>query len=353
MEIDDLIGILGARMGRDQPSDDQKPGAGEKSLGGPFEQPQKEVDAIGKFIQSMGQAGSTDCSTVYKASKTAAEITAVEFDSCYHGKVDRNGRSLEIKAPVMAPGADGVPKPIVERITTQGLTMDSRRLDVFVHALPAVRPIFFENGATKSAGTGAMVSSDGLMVTNHHVVDGSNGTVKVQILNQDGKVETRNASVVKLNPKQDLALLQVDRKEGETFASLPLSKRTDWREREPLVEMGNANGEGKISMAKSRYGKMLNQDEIPFSSQPPHVLLGRTMYELDATVPKGYSGGVVLSVPGSQRTSTGVERTGSSAIRGITTYSDLSQKAYVIPAARVQFMLDEYRKEQQTKATKK
>ena len=337
-------------MGRDQAADDQKPKAEEKTLGGPFEQPKKdeqpkETDAIGRFLQSMNQKSESDCNTLYKSNKLATDVTAVEFDSCYHGKTDRNGRSLELKTPVMQPGADGTPRPQVEKITTEGVTMDSRRLDVFVHALPAVRPVSFENGTNKAAGTAVMVSPDGLMVTNKHVIDGAKDTVKVQMLNPDGTLEMRNASIVKTNPKQDLALLQVERKPGETFAALPLSQRTDWREREPLVEMGNANGEGKISMAKTRFGKMVNQDEIPFDKQPADVLQGRTLYEIGGAVPKGYSGGVLLSVPGSARTADGVERLGTSAIRGITTYSNLSEKAYVVPAARVQFMLDEYKKE--------
>lgn len=240
-------------MAGDQANDDQKPKSDEKTLGGPFEEP-KEKSAISNFAQSMNTPGSVDCTSVYKSNKNAAELDAVTFDSCYHGKTDRNGRSLEIKTPVMQPGTDGTPRPKIEKLTTEGVTMDSRRLDVFVHALPAVRPVFFENGDVKSAGTAAMVANDGLMITNKHVVDGSNGTLKVKMLNSDGSEEVRNAHVVKVNAKQDLVLLQVERKPGETFAALPLSKRTDWRDREPLVEMGNANGEGKISMAKARYG---------------------------------------------------------------------------------------------------
>ncbi|MFX5336407.1 serine protease, partial [Acinetobacter baumannii] len=80
--------------------------------------------------------------------------------------------------------------------------------------------------------------------TNNHVVEGSGGTLKVKVLNKDGTEEERTAHVVKLVPTQDLALLQVDHKPGETFQALPLSKETSWRAREPLVEMGNANGEG-------------------------------------------------------------------------------------------------------------
>ena len=325
----------------------------EKSLGGPFEQPPAENRSIADIAGLVTSKNSPDCKAVYQSKKGADEVDAVTFDSCYHGKTNSKGKSLEMKVPVMQPGADGIPRPKIENITTEGITMDSRRLDVFVHALPAVRPVSFENGEVKAAGTAAMIAEDGLMITNKHVVDGSNGTLQVKLLLPDGSEETRNATVVKVNPKQDLALLQVDRKANETFPALPISKRTDWREREPLVEIGNANGEGKISMAKARYSSMLNQSEIPFQTQPGEVVQGRTMYSLSSVVPQGYSGGVVLSIPGSHRNATGVQRDGTSAIRGITDYSNLTNKAYIIPAARVQFMLDEYRKEQAAKSAKK
>lgn len=326
----------------------------ENHLGGPFDESNVNK-GIDDFVQQMHKPG-VDCNSVRRSGKDASQISAVEFDTCYYGQVDEKGRSRELKTPVMQPDTDGdatlQPKPKLEKLTTEGMTMDSRRLDVFVHALPAVRPVSFDNGKAKASGTAAMIAQDGIMVTNHHVVDGSNGTLQVKVLRPDGTEEVRNARVVKVNPKQDLALLQLDRRAGETFAALPLSKSTSWREREPLVEMGNANGEGKISMAKTRYARMLTQKDIPFDKQPPYVLPDRTVYELEATVPHGYSGGVVLSVPGSDKNDKGVTRVGTSAIRGITVYSNLDRKSYIIPAARVQFLLDEYRKEQTAKNQK-
>lgn len=329
----------------------------ERNLGGPFDESNvgKPLDTFVQQVHGPGTAN-VDCNSVRSSGKDASQLSVVEFDSCYYGQVDNRGRSRELKTPVMQPDTDGdstlQPRPRLERLTTEGVTMDSRRLDVFVHALPAVRPVSFDNGKNKSAGTAAMISPDGLMITNHHVVDGSNGVLQVRMLRPDGTEEVRNARVVKVNPKQDLALLQVDRANGETFAALPLSKSTSWREREPLVEMGNANGEGQISMAKTRYGRMLSQRDIPFNQQPPYVLPDRTIYEMEATVPHGYSGGVVLSVPGSERTGDGITRIGTSAIRGITVYSNLDNKSYIVPAARVQFLLDEYRKEQAAKPGK-
>lgn len=311
--------------------------------------PEQKPDVFGNFVQQINSP-EVDCKSIYSKPVNARSITALEFDNCYYGQTNSTGRSRELATPVMQPGADGVPKPQMERITTQGTTMDSRRLDVFMHALPAVRPVSFDTAHGRKSGTAVTVSEDGLMVTNKHVVDGSNGTLNVTMLGKDGKEETRTARVVKVEGKQDLALLQLDRKPGETFLALPLSKETSWRQREPLVEMGNANGEGKISMAKSRYEDMVRQSDIPFDKQPPEVRQGRTMFKLEATVPHGYSGGVVLSVPGSERRSDGqVHRLGTSAIRAITDYSDTDRTAYVIPAARVQELLDQYRRDQAKK----
>lgn len=337
----------------DQPQDDPKPEPEKTGLGGPFGPHSGDLtDAYGRFVRHLNERDSVDCTTVFKTKKEAEKLTALEFESCYYGARNKQGRSLELSVRVMKPGADGIPRPEAEKITTLGRTMDSRRLDVYMHALPAVRPVSFENNGKTSAGSAAMISKDGLMVTNHHVVEGSNGTVQVKMLRPDGSEEIRNARVVKLNPKQDLALLQLDTRPGESFAALPISQKPEghWLQNEPLVQMGNANGEGRISLAKARYHKMINQRNIPFSQQPADVLQGRTLFELESTAPQGYSGGVVLSVPGSEQNADGaVSRTGTSAIRGITTYSDLTRKTYIVPAARVQFMLDEYLKEKNQK----
>jgi hypothetical protein len=347
----------------DSPSDANKHPV--TKLGGPFEAPPppqsgqpQPPDAIGRLLEHLnGPAGAVDCKAVYKSKKDATQITTLEFDSCYYGHTDKNGRSLQLQTPVMYedltpldpahPEKEKMPLPKLEKITTEGVTMDSRRLDVFEHALPAVRPVSFKNpDGTGAAGTATMIADDGLMITNNHVVkDSKDGVLQVTLLRPDGTEEVRNAHVVMQNPKQDLALLQVDHAPDEKFGWLPFSKNTHWRAGEPTVQMGNANGEGKISMTKSRYAGMLQQSDT--KADDPDVFPGRTIYKGQAIAPHGYSGGVVLSVPGSDKVfNGGVHRTGTSAIRGITVYSDLEHTSYFIPAARGQYMLDEYRKQQ-------
>ncbi|MBN8662009.1 MAG: trypsin-like peptidase domain-containing protein [Candidatus Obscuribacter phosphatis] len=314
--------------------------------------------AFERFVQQMTAPNSQDngivCKDIYKSKKDATQVTSLEFDTCYFSQTLDNGRSRQIEAPVMQPGADGTPRPVKEKITTEGVTMDSRRLYAFVHALPSVRPVSFDTAEGKKAGTAFFVSSDGLMATNAHVEEGSQGRLKVKLLRPDGSEEERDAFVVKRSPGQDLSLLQVVARPGETFQALKLSKVTDWRQQEPLVQIGNANGEGKISMAKARFSGLINQNEIPFDQQPKDVYQGRTLFKVEAPIPRGYSGGVILSVPGSQKdVMTGrVTMNGESAVRGVTVYSDTNKTAYVIPAARVQFLLDEYRKEKEPTAKK-
>jgi hypothetical protein len=305
-------------------------------------------DAFEKFVQQMTTPGG-DCNALYRSHKTATQVTALEFDSCYYNHTLPDGHSRTLDTPVMqpGPGPNGVPTPKLEKITTQGVTADSRRLDVFVHALPSVPSVYWDQGGIRHSGSAAIVSEDGLMVSNKHVVDGSNGTLQVNLMKPDGTQELRTARVVRTEASQDLALLQLDRKPGETFPALPLSQVETWRGGEPLVEMGNANGQGTISMAKASFGSLINQNNIPFTQQPANVFQGRTMYELNSLVPHGYSGGVVLSVPGSDQDGYGnVTRQGTSAIRAITDYSDTSHKAWVIPAARAQSLINDYRREQ-------
>jgi S1-C subfamily serine protease len=327
-----------------------------KALGGPFDQ--SNVDKPYElFVQGLlNQPGTqpVNCKSVRKSGKDAGQLTAREFDLCYYGQTDKKGHSLELRTPVMYPATrldaqgDPKPEPRMKKLPTIGDSKVSRRIDVYEHALPAVLPVSYENGKKRGAGTATMISEAGLMVTNHHVIEDSNGTLKVKMLRPDGTEEERIARVVFDKPEQDLALLQVDHEEGDKFAFLPISQSTRWQAGEVLVEMGNANGEGKISMAMTHYGTTVSQRDLDFGndSSTKAVLPDRTLYRLDdATVPHGYSGGVVLSVPGSTCTSEGVTREGTSAIRGITGYSNFTNTSYIIPAATVQSVVNEYREQ--------
>jgi S1-C subfamily serine protease len=231
--------------------------------------------------------------------------------------------------------------------------MKSQLLDAFVHVLPSVRPVYFDKGGLRYSGTvvivstdGKRVSRDGLAVTNEHVVRGSNGTVQVILKNADGTEEERSAHVVKVDPQEDLALVQLDRKPGETFPALPLSRR--WRPHELLAELGNAGGQGSISMAIANADSLINQSMVPFDKRPPEVSLSRPVVAVAArSVPGGYSGGAVIGIAASEQGPDGrVHRKGTIAARAITVYSDRTDKAYGVPSSTVLRFIEDYKGEQ-------
>ncbi|WP_342504857.1 serine protease [Sporosarcina sp. FSL K6-2383] len=82
-----------------------------------------------------------------------------------------------------------------------------------------------------SKGTGFAISSDGILLTNHHVVEGNN---KVTVSFPDKGLFT--ADVVHTYPSIDLAVLQID---GEDLPYLELADHTTFTDDEPVYFIGN------------------------------------------------------------------------------------------------------------------
>ena len=99
-------------------------------------------------------------------------------------------------------------------------------------ALPGVVSISVEMNGGQGAGTGFVISSDGQIATNAHVVADA---TKIEVEFSDGS--TAPATVLGVDRTDDLAVVKVD-KTGLT--ALPLGKSSDLRIGEPVVAIGNA-----------------------------------------------------------------------------------------------------------------
>lgn len=88
-------------------------------------------------------------------------------------------------------------------------------------------------------GSGVIISSDGYIVTNHHVVENS---VEVSVKLQNG--ETYEATVIGSDPKTDLALLKIEAN-GLTYASFVDSDEI--KIGEEVIAIGNGLGKGTTS----------------------------------------------------------------------------------------------------------
>jgi S1-C subfamily serine protease len=87
-------------------------------------------------------------------------------------------------------------------------------------------------GLQEAAGTGFIVSSDGKIVTNNHVIEGAE---QVQVTLDDGS--TKSATVVGADESADVAVLKID---ASNLPTVKLGDSNDVAVGDPVVAIGNA-----------------------------------------------------------------------------------------------------------------
>jgi len=132
-----------------------------------------------------------------------------------------------------------------------------------------------------SLGTGFVISDDGLIVTNNHVVD---GVEKIEVVFSDG---TRSqAEVVGTDPKTDIALIRAEAK--RTYVPLPLGNSDSLLPGDWVVAVGNPFGLDHTVTAGivSATGRDIGQG--PYDD----------FIQTDAAINPGNSGGPLLNIAG-------------------------------------------------------
>jgi S1-C subfamily serine protease len=139
------------------------------------------------------------------------------------------------------------------------------------------------------AGTGIVLSSDGEVLTNNHVVEGA-----TQITATDsGTGHTYPASVVGYDRKHDIAVLQLQGASG--LPTAPLGNSSQVRVGEPVLAIGNAGGRGlsRANGTVTATGQtIVATDKLAASEQ----LNG--MIETNANIQPGDSGGPLVNGSG-------------------------------------------------------
>lgn len=144
----------------------------------------------------------------------------------------------------------------------------------------------------ESAGTGMIMTSDGEVLTNNHVVNGATSiTVTVESTGQSYK-----ASVVGTAPTKDVAVLQLRNASGLTPAKFADSS-SDVAVGDAVTGVGNAGGTGTLTAASGKV-TALNQsitatDETGQEAERLHDLI-----EINAPIISGDSGGPLYDADG-------------------------------------------------------
>ncbi|HEY0532891.1 MAG TPA: trypsin-like peptidase domain-containing protein [Actinoplanes sp.] len=176
---------------------------------------------------------------------------------------------------------------------TQGGATDSQVQAVAQKVDPALVDVDTVLGAQngEAAGTGIVITSDGVILTNNHVVAGATAITVTDIGNQ----KQYRAAVVGYDRTQDIAVLKLDGASGLTTATLASAAAKAGQQ---VVAIGNAGGTGGTPSAVGGVISALGQsitasDESSGSSEQLTGLI-----EVNADIQAGDSGGPLLSTAG-------------------------------------------------------
>ncbi len=143
------------------------------------------------------------------------------------------------------------------------------------------------DSSTGGEGTGFVVSPDGIIVTNSHVVEGANGRIEVEF--SDGTKQA--ADLLGRAPEYDLAVLKV---EGKNLSTVKLGSSDDLQVGDQVIAVGNALAlKGGLSVTEgiiSGKGRVVPEDQT-----------GVTLYDMlqtDAAINPGNSGGPLVNAAG-------------------------------------------------------
>jgi S1-C subfamily serine protease len=141
----------------------------------------------------------------------------------------------------------------------------------------------------EGAGTGLVLSDDGLVLTNYHVVDGSSAITATVA----STGETYSGRVVGYDEVADVALVQLDDASGLEEAILD-DDGDDDETGDDVTAVGNARGQGSLSAVSGT----ITATEQAITTSPPDAESLTGLLETNAAAVPGYSGGPMLDDEG-------------------------------------------------------
>jgi S1-C subfamily serine protease len=156
---------------------------------------------------------------------------------------------------------------------------------------PAIVDINTVVGSGQAAGTGMIITSNGLVLTNNHVIDRST-SIQITIF---GRSQTYTAHVVGAVPSSDIAVLQIEGVTG--LPTVGFASSASVRVGDAIVALGNALGRGGPPAISQ--GTITALDQTITASAgggKSEQLIG--MLQSDATIYPGDSGGPLVNSSG-------------------------------------------------------
>lgn len=196
-----------------------------------------------------------------------------ELNSHVYGP-SSNGNSLNFTEGSIASVANSVSKSVVSIITST-----------------AQRSLINSESSATAAGTGFILSSDGYIATNKHVVSGA---TKIGVLLDDGTA-FEDVELIGTDPLNDFAIIKI--KDAKDLTPIKLGDSKTTTAGQQVIAIGNALGAYQNSVTSgiiSGKGRSLTATD---SSRTQYETLS-DMIQTDAAINGGNSGGPLLNAAG-------------------------------------------------------
>lgn len=150
----------------------------------------------------------------------------------------------------------------------------------------------------QAAGTGIILSSAGLIITNRHVVPA--GTTNVSVTLSDG-TELKDVSVIGrtgANDSLDIAFLKINNNEGHKLVPAVIGDSSQVQVGDSVVAIGNALGQFQNTVTSgiiSGYGRSVQASDSSGTSQSENL---DDLFQTDAAINEGNSGGPLVNLNG-------------------------------------------------------
>ncbi len=214
-----------------------------------------------------------------------AGVTAFGVDYLWRARLDRMEQAVEERFSALQQqiGENKTQTPSVQAPTQEGVLTPG---EVYSKNVDAVVAVFARHetsgGYSESTGSGFVISADGYIVTNYHVIEKAS---QVVVMLHSG--ETLTAQVKGYESTNDIALLKV---EGENLPFVTLGSSDELQVGDQVAAIGNPLGELTATMT---VGYISAKDRIV--STDGTVI---NMLQTDAAINAGNSGGPLLNMYG-------------------------------------------------------
>ena len=214
-------------------------------------------------------------------------VVAFDEDPVAPAPVAAEPVSTETVTEAPEPAAAVQPPTTVAEVTPEVVALDPGRLDVkavLAAIQPAVVSIEIRSNLGGGAGTGFIISPDGNIVTNAHVVDGAD---QIVVHLADGR--ELEALMIEQDRTRDLAVLSVDA-EGLPTARLGVS--ADLEVGDEVLAIGNALALGDTPTVTTGIVSALERRVVTDSAELTRII------QTDAAINPGNSGGPLVNARG-------------------------------------------------------